>query len=62
MGSVSHIDDEKKELVKKVHQLARFGVRLERTPSGGVSIHSSFESSFVLDVKLSIISTQYLWS
>ena len=26
MGSVSHIDDEKKELVKEVHQLARLGV------------------------------------
>ena len=26
MGSVSHIDDENKELVKEVHQLARLGV------------------------------------
>ena len=31
MGSVSHIDDEKKELVKEVHQLARLGVRLVPT-------------------------------
>ena len=51
MGSVSHIDDEKKELVKEVHQLARLGVRLVDTPSGGVSVHSSSESSFVVDVK-----------
>ena len=51
MGSVSHNDDEKKELVKEVHQLARLGVRLVDTPSGGVSVHSSFESSFVIDAK-----------
>ena len=51
MGSVSHIDDEKKELVKEVHQLARLDVRLVDTPSGGVSVHSSSESSFAIDVK-----------
>ena len=51
MGSVSHIDDEKKELVKELHQFARFGVRLVDTPSGGVSVHSSSESSFIIDVK-----------
>ena len=51
IGSVSYIDDEKKELVKEVHQLARLGVRLEGTPSGGVSVHSSSKSSFVIDVK-----------
>ena len=51
MGSVSHIDDEKKELVKKVHQLARLGVCLVDTPCGDVLFHSSFEYSFVVDVK-----------
>ncbi|XP_069154562.1 uncharacterized protein [Solanum lycopersicum] len=49
MGVMSHIDEEKKELVKEVQQLARFGVRLEDAPSGGVSVHSSFESSFVVN-------------
>ena len=34
MGSLSHIDDEKNELVKEVHQLARLGVRLVYTPQG----------------------------
>ncbi|XP_069155651.1 uncharacterized protein [Solanum lycopersicum] len=52
MGSVSHIDDEKKELVKKVHQLSRLGVRLVNPPSGSVLVHSSSESSFVVDVKV----------
>ena len=28
MGSTTHVEDEKKELVKEVHRLARLGVRL----------------------------------
>ena len=40
MDNVSHIDDEKKELVKEVHQLTRLGVRLVDTPSKDVSVHS----------------------
>ena len=51
MGSVSHIDDEKKEMVKEVHQLSRLGVRLVDTHIEGVSVLSSSESSFVVDVK-----------
>ena len=34
MGSMSHIDDEKKDLVNEVHQLSRLGVRLVDTQSG----------------------------
>ncbi|XP_015087039.1 uncharacterized protein LOC107030180 [Solanum pennellii] len=48
---MSHIDEEKKELVEEVHQLARLSVRPADAPSGGVSVHSSSESSFVVDVK-----------
>ena len=51
MGSISHIDDEKKELVKKMHQLQRLVVWLTDAPSGGASINSIFKSSFVVDVK-----------
>ena len=51
MGSVSHIYDEKKKLVKEVCQLSRLDVWLEYIPSGGISIHSNFESSFVVDIK-----------
>ena len=50
MGSVSHIDDDKKELVKEVHQLARLCLRLVGTRSGGFSVHSSYEYSVVVDV------------
>ena len=43
MGSTTHIEDEKKELVKDVHRLARLGVRLVDSTSGGVSVHPSSE-------------------
>ena len=46
-----HIDDEKKELVKKVHKLARLGIRHENAPSGGVFLHSRSKYSFGIDVK-----------
>ena len=48
---MSHIDEEKKELVEEVHQLPRLSVRPADAPSGGVSIYSSSESSFVVGVK-----------
>ncbi|XP_069145885.1 uncharacterized mitochondrial protein AtMg00860-like [Solanum lycopersicum] len=43
MGSTAHVEDEKKELVKDVHRLARLGVRLVDSTSGGVSVHPSSE-------------------
>ena len=46
-----HIYDQKKELVKEVHQLARLGVGLVDTLSGEVTVYSSSESSFVVDIK-----------
>ena len=51
MGSTDHVDDGKKELVKDVHILSRLGVRLMDSTSGGVSVHPSFESSLVVEVK-----------
>ena len=36
-GIVAHVEDEKKELVKDVHMLARFGVRLIRISDNGVT-------------------------
>ena len=51
MGSVSQIDDKENYLVKEVHQLARLGVWLVNTLNGSVSVYSSSESSFVIDVK-----------
>ena len=41
MGSTTHVEDEKKELVKDIHRLARRGMRLVDSTSGGVSIYPS---------------------
>ena len=51
MGSTAHVEDEKKKLEKEVHKLARLGVRLVDSTSGGVSVHPSSESSLVVEVK-----------
>ncbi|WMV58602.1 hypothetical protein MTR67_051987, partial [Solanum verrucosum] len=51
MGSVAHIEDEKKELVRDVHRFARLGVQLVYSTKGGVMVHRGSESSFVIDVK-----------
>ncbi|XP_069152134.1 uncharacterized protein [Solanum lycopersicum] len=51
MGSTTHVEDEKNELVKEVHRLARLGVRLVDSTSGGVSVHPSSESSLIVEVK-----------
>ena len=44
MGSVSHADEVKKDLVKDVHRLARLGVRLENSPNGGFMVYHNSKS------------------
>ena len=51
MGSTSHVEGDKKDLVKDIHRLARLGVRLVDSTSGGVLVHPSSESSSVVEVK-----------
>ena len=51
MGSVSHVEEEKKELVKDVHRLDRLGVRLEDSPIGGFMVHHNSDSSLVVEVR-----------
>ena len=51
LGSVSHIYEAKKDLVKYVHRLARLGVRLEDSSNGGFMIHHNSKSSLVVEVK-----------
>ena len=46
MGSVSHVYESKKDLVKYFHWLSRLGVRLEDSPNGGL---------------FSIITLSHLW-
>ena len=51
MGSTTQFEDEKTEFVKYIHRLARLGVRVIDSTSGGVSIYPSYESSLVVEVK-----------
>ena len=50
MGSVSHLDEAKKDLAREVHRLARLGVRLESSLDGGAIVHENSESSLVVEV------------
>ena len=51
MGGVSHIEESKKDLVRDVHRLSRFGVRLEDSSDGAFMIHDNPKSSFMVEVK-----------
>ena len=51
MGSVSHIEETKKYIVKDVHRLSILGVRFEYSPNGGFMVHHNSESSLVVEVK-----------
>ena len=51
MGSVSHLDEAKKDLARDVHRLDWLGVRLESSPIGGEIVHNNSESSLVVEVK-----------
>ena len=50
MGSVSHMEEAKKYLVKDVHRLDRLGVRLEDSPNGDFMVHHNSESSLMVEV------------
>ena len=51
MGTVSHVEKSKKDLVKDVHRLACLGVQLEDSPNGGFVVHHNSESSLVVELK-----------
>ena len=40
MGSVAHVEEEMKELVKDVHRLARLGVRLMSISDSGETLQN----------------------
>lgn len=50
MGSITHIEEGKKELVKEVQRLAYTGVRLSRS-NDGLLVQSRVESTLVVTVK-----------
>ena len=51
IGSVSYIDEAKKDLAKEVHRMARLVVSLEGYPNWGAIVHHNSESSLVFKVK-----------
>ncbi|KAH0722926.1 hypothetical protein KY289_005970 [Solanum tuberosum] len=51
MGSVTHVEEGKKELAITVHRLARLRVCLTDTSYGGVIVQNGSESSLVAEVK-----------
>ena len=51
MGSIFHVDKDKKYLVKDVHRLSRSGIRLEDSPNGCFMVHHNFNLSLVVEVK-----------
>lgn len=51
MGSVAHIEDENKKLIREVHQLAILGVRLVNLAEGNILIQNSSKSSLIAEVK-----------
>ena len=50
MGSVSHLDESKKDLAREVHRLARFAVRLKSSLDGDAIVHHNTDSSLVVEV------------
>ena len=51
MGSVSKIDEAKKDIAKDVHRLSRLGLRLKDSPNGGFMFHHNSKASLVVEVK-----------
>ena len=51
MGSVAHVEEQRKELVKDVHRLAHLGVCLMSISESGVTVQNGEESSLVVEVK-----------
>ena len=47
----SHVEEEKKELMKYVHRIAHTGDRLMSISHNGVIVQNKAESSFVVEVK-----------
>ena len=50
MGSAAHVEEERKEIVKDVHRIARLGVCLGSISDSGVTVQNGAESSLVMEV------------
>ncbi|KAH0642150.1 hypothetical protein KY290_033750 [Solanum tuberosum] len=60
MGSVAYVEEERNELAKEVHRLARLGFRLMSISDSGVTVHNGSKSSLVMEVKENQVSDPIL--
>ncbi|XP_070034836.1 uncharacterized protein [Nicotiana tomentosiformis] len=51
MGSLAHVESEKRQLTREIHQLACLGVRLVDSYNGGVVFQNTAKSSLIAEVK-----------
>ncbi|XP_070002585.1 uncharacterized protein [Nicotiana sylvestris] len=51
MGSLTHVEAEKRQLTREIHQLACLGVRLVDSGNGGVVLQNTAKSSLIAEVK-----------
>ena len=51
IGSVSHVEESKKDFMKAVHRLDCLGVRLKDSQDSGFMVHHNSESSLEVEVK-----------
>ena len=59
IGSVSHVEEAKKDQVRYVYRLARSGLKFEDSPNVGFMVHNNSKSSLVLRLSLRNILIHY---
>ncbi|XP_070029986.1 uncharacterized protein [Nicotiana sylvestris] len=60
MGSLAHVEADKRTMMKEVYRLASLGVQLLESEDGGVVLQNRAESSLVAEVKEKQFSDPYL--
>ena len=60
MGSITHVEEKRREIVKDIHRLARLGVLLMSISDNGIKVHNGVESSLVVEVNENQKSDQML--
>ena len=51
IGSITHVEEEKRELSKDIHRISIMGVKLMDSIEGGIVVTNGAESSLVSEVK-----------
>ncbi|XP_070033025.1 uncharacterized protein [Nicotiana tomentosiformis] len=51
MGSLEHVEAEKRKLTREIHQLAYLGVQLVDSGNGGVVLQNTAKTSLIAEVK-----------